>query len=200
MTTNTDEKRITDTYRELANQRVPEALDDRILAMAREEVRTRRGLTPAWIRPAAWAATIGLSLAFLLEMSQLDEAPPPLSPAPAVEAGAADSPRRAERQDLEEADSAEEMTLLREATDDARAGSADIRTVKILAPEPAAAAISLEKKEHAGPSCDETARSTADGWYECVLRLREIGLATEAAGEFAALLEAFPEFHEPLAQ
>jgi len=41
------------------------------------------------------------------------------------------------------------------------------------------------------------ARGSAESWYDCILRLHEQGLTWEAATEFEALLEAFPDFREP---
>lgn len=202
MTTNTDDKRISNTYRELADERVPAALDEKILVMAKEEARARRGLAPAWFRPVAWAATIGLTFAFLLEMSQLDEAPvPPASPAPVLAPAAeAEAPRRDVPQVDEEAGDAfvaEDVPLLRDAAERARAGEGDVRRMKTLTVQPVAAAVSMEKKEQAGPWCDDAARGSAESWYDCILELHEQGLAWEAATEFEALLEAFPDFREP---
>ncbi len=66
---------VSATYRNLARETTPPELDRKILSMAATGSRSRYGLARAWIRPVAWAATIGLSLAFVLEMSQLRDAP-----------------------------------------------------------------------------------------------------------------------------
>lgn len=62
--------RVSDAYRDLASETPPPELDRKILSMAAGAGRSRYGKARAWIRPAAWAATIGLSLAFVLELSQ----------------------------------------------------------------------------------------------------------------------------------
>lgn len=78
---NGNDPRVSETYREAATEKVPLELDRKILTMAADNVRPRYGLARTWTRPVAWAATIGLSLAFVLEISQLNEVA-----APALEA------------------------------------------------------------------------------------------------------------------
>lgn len=70
------EPRVSDAYRDLASETTPPGLDRKILSMAAGARRSRYGKARAWIRPAAWAATIGLSLAFVLELSQVPENAP----------------------------------------------------------------------------------------------------------------------------
>jgi hypothetical protein len=69
MTTDNDKQHVSDAYRKVAKETTPAALDRRILDLAARESRSSYGLVRAWIRPVAWAATIGLSLAILLEMT-----------------------------------------------------------------------------------------------------------------------------------
>lgn len=78
-----EDTRVTDAYRAVANECAPDHLNRKILTMA------ARAATPyararAWMRPAAWAATIALSFAFVLELTQLpstDLSAPGISPA-----------------------------------------------------------------------------------------------------------------------
>ena len=60
---------VADVYRELANERTPRHLDDKVLRMAAREGRTRYSLVRGWMRPVAWAATIALSLAIVMELT-----------------------------------------------------------------------------------------------------------------------------------
>ena len=136
MTTNTDDKRVTSAYRELANEQAPAELDAKVLAMAAREARTRYGWTRAWIRPVAWAATIALSLAFFLEISQLDEAPVLPKPPPPAAKEAGDQDEAAS-----DAFAAEDMRLLREAEEQARLREGEARAVKDLADEAVTAAL-----------------------------------------------------------
>ena len=204
MTTHIDDKRVTDTYRDLADESAPAKLDEKILAMAANEARTRYGFTRAWIRPVAWAATIGLSLAFLLEMSQLDEAPVLRAPpAPATEE------TREQDRTADDAFVAEDMKLLREAEEQPRKRGEEATAVEVLTERPVAAAPKATMLHKAAPAarkeatlahCDDQARSTADSWYACILELRAAGRADAAASELETLLEAFPDFHEPALQ
>ena len=67
---NHNDPRVSEAYQGLATETTPPELDHKILAMA-AQARPRYGLARAWISPVAWAATIGLSLAIVLEISQL---------------------------------------------------------------------------------------------------------------------------------
>ena len=82
---NDNDPRVSSTYRSLATETTPQELDRKILSQAAGGSRSRYGLVRAWIRPVAWAATIGLSLAFVLEMSQFRDATTPHRDADEVE-------------------------------------------------------------------------------------------------------------------
>ena len=70
------DSRVADAYRDLASEKTPADLDRKVLSMAAAPQRSPYGKARAWVRPVAWAATIGLSLAFVLELSQVpDNAP-----------------------------------------------------------------------------------------------------------------------------
>jgi hypothetical protein len=170
MNTEQDNKRVSDAYREVANEVTPAELDERILASAARDARSRYGLARAWVRPVAWAATIGLSLAFMLELTWFADAPPEV-PAERVVAPATD-----------------EASLLRGAGKQARrqAESAQLD-----------AALSYSASQDLDHACDTQARMTAESWYQCIRDLRERGLVDEAAAELEALLRAFPDFREP---
>jgi hypothetical protein len=77
MTTEANNKdpRVSDVYREIASEESPAELDRKILAMAAAEARVAQAFPRTWFRPLAWAATIALSFAFVLEMSQVDDVP-----------------------------------------------------------------------------------------------------------------------------
>ena len=92
--------RVSDIYRELATEQAPRQLDDKVLRMASGALPTRYSRARAWLRPMAWAATIGLSLAIVMEVTRLpdaaiDSADVPATVADAVPA-AADSGEQAE--------------------------------------------------------------------------------------------------------
>ena len=66
---------VSATYRQLADERTPAGLDEKVLHRAATAPRKSSGIGRAWMKPVAWAATIGLSLAIVLEMTQLPQAP-----------------------------------------------------------------------------------------------------------------------------
>ena len=62
---------VSRTYREIADEKTPERLDRAILAEAARAARPRYARSRAWTRPLAWAATIALSVAIVLELTQV---------------------------------------------------------------------------------------------------------------------------------
>lgn len=128
----TRDQRVSETYRRLATERTPPRLDRAVLRMARKEGRTPYAAARAWMRPFAWAATIALCLAIVLQLTEL---PPDTirfgAPVPAEPAPAADAPRTTERAEPTAADEPAPRTELpvaapgkRQAGDDWRAGDA----------------------------------------------------------------------------
>ncbi len=69
------EDRLSNTYRALAEERAPDYLNEKVLRLA-SRTRTRYSRARAWMRPAAWAAVIGLSLAIVLDMTRLPQSEP----------------------------------------------------------------------------------------------------------------------------
>jgi hypothetical protein len=71
------DERVTEAYRELGAEKAPESLNQAILEMAAggsKRSGARDKLLGAWMKPLAWAATIGLSLAIVLEVTQVPTA------------------------------------------------------------------------------------------------------------------------------
>lgn len=71
----TADRSVSTTYRQLANERTPADLDEKVLRMAAAEPRVVQRTRRAWMKPVAWAATVGLSLAIVLEITKLPRAP-----------------------------------------------------------------------------------------------------------------------------
>jgi hypothetical protein len=65
--------RVSAAYREMADERPPEHIDHIILNAARAAARPRWNKAIAWLRPAAWVATIGVCLAIVIEISLLPD-------------------------------------------------------------------------------------------------------------------------------
>ncbi len=225
MTTEQDNKRVSDAYRELARETTPAGLDDRVLGMAARDSRSRYGLARAWIRPVAWAAMIGISLVFVLELTSFTDVPlengAPQLPvseervrqdAEVGKAGHTDSPGQSIGEPEEAAVVMAPASLSSEATSPPAADevkttfvvedaslpeSAAKRALKPAASARREAAVASSDRTETERFCDGDARESADDWYECIQELREQGLVEEASAELEALIRAFPDFREP---
>ena len=165
--------------------------------------------------PWPGAATIALSFAFVLEMSQVDDAPTPRteadlaevleeSPAP-LDAAEKQKDEGRIRQQLNKRSSDAPATMKvtiapaqpAPSTADALANAPALEEQARSRAEPARAlALSAEKKEQS-EGCDEDVRASADAWYQCVKDLRTAGQEEPARQELEALLAEFPDFHQP---
>lgn len=65
-----DDSLVSQRYRELAGERVPASLNESILREARAVGGRGYAHSVRWLRPLAWAATVGLCLAVVIELSQ----------------------------------------------------------------------------------------------------------------------------------
>jgi len=213
---NDSDPRVSDVYRELATEKSPPELDATVLKMAAGDVRTRYGLARGWLRPVAWAATIGLSLAFVLEISQYTDVPatPELAAERLEAAKSKDedlasqelqkrsdvpAPAKALAPRIEGASPAamENAALIQDfETDSASVLQEAEEQMRMHTSEARSAASFAEKKEWTG-HCDADARASAESWYECIERLRDERLIDAARQELDALLVEFPDFREP---
>ena len=76
---------VSETYRELPAPRAPDHLNQTILRMAEKKGQGRAGfLFAAWVKPVTLAATIALSLAIVLELSEVPVTSVPVEPEPAA--------------------------------------------------------------------------------------------------------------------
>lgn len=234
---NDNDTRVSETYRAMATETTPPDLDSKILSMAADTADVRRsgfGLSRAWFRPIAWTATIGLSLAFVLEMAELNNVAEPTIQTDSdevleervlgdqVAAEPANIGRLQPRQELDKrADAAEEakasaapataevapaggtasvsddfaadeMLLIQEAEEQARARSGPARSVALDGP---VAAFAIKKEQ--AYFCEARSRLSAASWYVCVEDLREKELVEAAEVELEALLAEFPDFEVP---
>jgi len=66
------DKVVSDTYRQLSGESAPDYLNERVLQQAASvAARPRYSRSIMWTRPLAWAATIALSLAIVLEVTRV---------------------------------------------------------------------------------------------------------------------------------
>lgn len=66
-----DDPQVTAAYRDVATERAPASLNERVLRDAATHVGSGYSRWILWLRPVAWAATIGLSLAIVIELAVL---------------------------------------------------------------------------------------------------------------------------------
>lgn len=177
MNTGPDQQRVSDAYRDIARETSPSHLDDRIMNMARQQARTPYGQARAWVRPVAWAATIALSFAFILELTYFREDPLPTDSA-VLPATGTEADRGAEPDPRDAAFKPAPASIV---------AAPEIRTRDARADE-------------AIDHCHAEARQTPASWYRCVLDLRDRGLHDAANAELAALRETFPDFREPVSE
>ena len=147
---------VSKTYRELDTERTPEHLNKTILRMASENTKrswTDSFLSTGWMKPVAWAATIGLSLAIVLELTQVPttevpRAELPLAAPPAVESVSEDfitteeqALGRAKEQGLRQTDAlqreAREDEFVQDVSGPVLENKAMRRPAVVPAPEPA---------------------------------------------------------------
>ncbi len=201
MTTDNDTGRVSKAYRDLATETAPARLDRRVLERAARESRSRYGLVRAWMRPVAWAATIGLSLAFLLEMTWFAADPPvPATAVPTAAPAAVAEPAPVEDRSREDAD------VMKAKEEDAVRLAAPRRATDPSWSAPASAAAEAERAMPLVESretvrhCDDASRATAASWYACIVALRGEGRDDAAAAELDALRDAYPDYQVPPAR
>ena len=61
--------RVSEAYRDLAGERAPASLNERVLREARAHAGSGYSWWVGWLRPAAWVATVGLCLAIVVELT-----------------------------------------------------------------------------------------------------------------------------------
>jgi hypothetical protein len=191
---------VSASYRDLADERTPQRLDDTVLAEARAAAKPGYGRIRLWTRPLAWAATIAISLAIVLQLTRVPE-PELLAPGVIEQRVDAEPPQR------DEADAAgrlasdapasadefipEDVHMLREVEGMARSRSAPGE--EAAAPVPASASFTLEKTS-AAQYCDDDARATPESWLECIERLEAEGREAEADAERLVFKETHPDY------
>jgi hypothetical protein len=203
--------RVSAAYREMAGERTPEHLDHVILNAARSAAKPRRSKTIAWLRPVAWAATIGVCLAIVIEIALLPEQGPagivPVSedtaspmeskrlekttPQAAEPPGAqaVRKPARGKSADMDgRADEAEALNSLRELRQSSEIVEETAPASTLRSAPATATALEFATERY----CDESQTADPESWLECILELERQGLYDAARLERELLAEAFP--------
>jgi hypothetical protein len=195
MTDNYDDDTAMDSlvrsiYRDVAREHTPAGLDQTVLDFAGRTAATAgRSRRRAWMSPLALAASIGLCLAIVLQVTGV---PDPgqdrtVQPAPSPKAvheaavesreqkmGDAHRDKSGTLQDAAGADASAEMTSFGETSAPA-------------APE------AFDTRDDAGP-CAEAERTGPDAWLTCIESLEAGGHAADAAAERRRMERIHPGF------
>ena len=197
---------VSDIYRDLAQERTPERLDQAVLREAARASRPRYSRLRLWTRPAAWAAVVLLSATLLLQVSQ-NPLPTQLAEPQALEledraakATGTAAPRQAEplAEVLEEAANQDADMLMR-AEEMARIQQGPNDATRADAPQPASlrSSFTFASTEKALPSCGDEARATPEIWLECITDLEEAGFDVAAEQERELFKAMFPDVETP---
>ena len=214
---------VSETYQAIADERAPEHLNRAILRDASNAARPRYLRSISWTRPLAWAATVTLCIALVLEVSDLPAPGPealdgdglklelPQSGRDTAGIAADDAPSSRLEESIPASASftapqsvemkaaakqtAVEPELENRLLDAGRNEPARTReATAAFAPSERVTLRSAIGLSSVGLGCDETARATAETWYACIEELEASGFTDEAAQQGEALLQAFPDF------
>ena len=196
------DSRVSRAYRDLAGERAPASLNERVLREARANAGSGYSWWMGWLRPAAWVATVGLCLAIVIELTntpvadiERDDVPAAREPAaPGIASERSDE--QAVRHDETSADELrQQVPALKSEADDVGATAASLAT-------PAEPSRVDERAESAGRTAAPEAKAGADrNFYQVtdapiledaeeMARMRE-GPAQDPAGQaaFSAVAE-----------
>ena len=213
ITDETVDPRVSAAYRDMADERTPEHLDHLILNAARGAAKPRWNKAVAWLRPAAWVATIGVCLAIVIEISllqdrdtaefdslreetkatypaetmRLEKAAPqsaePAAPRSAQKPSFGTSEDSRGRSDQAEVVKRMQEVELRDAIQQVETAPLQLQS----APVPASADEFAEERH-----CDDSQTADPNTWLACILELERQGLHDAARLERKLLAETFP--------
>jgi len=180
--------RVSETYRKLSAPRVPDHLNQTILRMAAAKRPGKGGfLFAAWVKPVTLAATIVLSLAIVLELTEVPTTAIRTEVIPAIE---------------QQAESVADESIVEELVlKDTDLAKSEVKgKTNSFAAAPAAALPAARKRaadipdsnQPAATRCDEKALLSADTWLDCIDKLRESGLTQDADREYEAFILEYP--------
>jgi len=174
MTNDVDRAAIEEELRNLYNsghrEQVPHRLDTMVMRAAKREVRNNnRSWILPWRRRIAFAAMVSLSLAIVLEVSEVSVFEPNPFAMPDVE---------------------------REFEAEAEQGSLQMREIgKTTAAHLSLGEDSASRRSvGADPACNMEQMATPTSWLECIAQLRAGGFGADADAELQKLQLTFPDF------
>lgn len=195
-TSDPDDRRVSEAYQAIADERPPQHLDRAVLRMAAKAGRTPYAAARAWMRPAAWAAVIGLSLALVMELALLpqDSVTYDAQPADVAMTGGnqPDTAQPAEGPTVGE-DAAMSVKAPLTGAWRARGLPAKATAAPDMLQDTSRDKVALEPQY----LCPPEVRDSAERWYDCLASLRETTPPDRIAEELEILLATYPGFVAP---
>ena len=192
------------SYRSIADEEVPSHLDQIVLKIASLDARNNSFFNwfLPWMRPATFVATAGLSLAVLIELSEISFFEWDSSLPSAGESQAEDNSNNVstttEPARLRAAGTAElaNSGTLQKFESEATESSSRMQEIGQTAKH---RSLGSERSIGFSPSqvsnaCKDADTKSIDAWLECIAKLKADGLAGEADIEIKRLLLAHPDF------
>ena len=223
----TDET-VSATYRELSREGTPNYLNEKVLQQAaRTALRPRYSRSIMWTRPLAWAATVGLCLAIVLEVTRVPapeivvrpglmspepvspelqdslEAELPLAPSPKLVSEPVQAPVQMKSEALLDKKSQLGRAAAKQASNEPRSevrmrdAASEADADLITVEETAGIAALALPASIATNECAEEVRANPVTWLECIADLEKTGDTEAALRQREALKEAFPQFEMP---
>jgi len=180
---------VTETYRELGVEKAPERLNQSILRMAPGGGKPSPAggiLFAAWMKPLAFAATIGLSLAIVLELSQVPTVTVQTDNVPAAEV----MREEAVLQNANVLEKAENRARLQSGPSRQLISEGDLGRSADTHDEVEAMVSDLFLLEQSdiADSCDAAVRLSRESWLTCIEELRQSGSEEAADREYEAFI------------
>ncbi len=201
----TDET-VSATYRELSREGAPNHLNEKVLQQAAERaLRPRYSRSVMWTRPLAWAATVGLCLAIVLEVTRVptpeivmtDDANSVLEAEPSSIAEEAQAPVRRRPEALKDMKSQLGRSAAKQAANEPIREMVDADTRQQSGAIAALAVSANRIDSEAANECPDEIRVDPVTWLACIVDLEESGDTDAALRQRDALEEAFPQFKMP---
>ena len=178
---------ISAEYRALATETTPNKLDTIVLRAASKAVKSGSSTSwgATWYRPVTFVATLGLSLALLLELSEVQVFAPPADP-------------------WIQADAPRETNVFQDAADNAaisvrESGAVADESLQLSNPGANSARVITNPAMPGNATtgmqyCSDEQLALPETWWQCIQELREAGRLAAAESELENLHETFPQY------
>lgn len=196
-----DDRRVSEAYRAIADERPPNHLDQAVMRMAMKAGSTPYAAARAWMRPAAWAAVIGLSLALVMDLALLPQESLTYPVAPADVA----TIERSQRHTTTPVEGTTvrgdaELSVKAPLTEPWRARSLPAKAIAApdMLQDASGEDVTLEQQSFVPQYlCPPEVRDSPDRWYDCIESVRETTPPGRVAEELELLFTTYPEFIAP---